>query len=445
MAPDPNRPAPTDILIVEDIASLRTIYSAHLRAHGFHTLQAATATEAMSLFAAHAADIVLLDLFLPDRDGLDVLHEMLAIHPGAAIIVVTADQSIDKAAQAMRAGALDFLTKPLDEAALMRAIDAARRHIRNIDRPAPARPAAIGQFISTSDEMRAFYAQLVAAARSAAPVFISGEIGTGRQMAARTIHDLSERAAEAFVELDCATLDPDAPPPELQLPRANGMVRRAEEVTRGTLYLENIDELAPALQIRLHHLHLQPMRETEHLPPPDRARIIATARLPARELAREGVLRDNLAYALDVLSIRTVPLRARAHDIEPLARTLLARISASEGGTLTRISPEAAALLGAYAWPGNVQELRNILRAIVISHDGPELTPTMLPEEIRTGHTAVPDAPFPLAGHTLAEIERMAAEDALARFQGSVPRAAVELGVAPSTLYRKLESWRSKG
>ncbi len=446
-----------DILLVEDTASMRTIYESHLRRAGYRTVSAGTAAEGLEMFRVHPISVVLLDLMLPDRDGLDLLVDLLQMRPETSVVVVAAERSTDRTVTAIRRGALDYLVKPVTESRLMEAVEAARR-AANLAHPphSAAARAPLPDFIGQSAPMHEVYDRIRAAARSMAPVCICGESGTGKELAALAIHRLSARAQGPFITLDCGAIPPDRLESELFGHRRGAFVGAlsdrpgaAELADGGTLFLDAVGELNPTLQPRLlrflqtglvHPLGAEAARRVN-------LRILSASTLPLAEAVTMGQLREDLFYRLQVVGLQMPPLRRRGEDIVPLAETFLARFAAIEGRSFTRISPEAMSLLRAYSWPGNVRELSNVLRAATVLHEGEELTAAMLPSELAgpapavsgAGRTTVPD----LSGLTLAEVERAAIEAALARNDGAVQRAAADLGVAPSTLYRKLESWRT--
>ncbi|MDF2141506.1 sigma-54 dependent transcriptional regulator [Paenirhodobacter sp. CAU 1674] len=454
--PDPG-PAP-DILLVEDTSSLRAIYEAHLRGLGQTVLSAATAAEGLALFGEYGASVVLLDLMLPDRDGIELLTDMLALRPGTAIVAITADRSIDRAVAAMRAGAQDFLVKPVNEARLMAAIENARHSAQRALPPDAAETRhPMGDFIGDSEPMQTVYTRIRSAARSMAPVFITGESGTGKEMCAQSIHALSPRASAPFITLDCGAIPSDRLESEVfghlrgSFPGAvTDKPGAALLADGGTLFLDEIGGLDPGLQTKLLRFlqtaQIRPLGAAE--PRKVNVRIISASSLPPLQAVREGRLREDLYYRLHVVPIHMPPLRARREDIPALAHAALRHYAILEARSFRAISPQAEAVLRAQDWPGNVRQLMNVLRSAIVMHDGTELSETMLPPDLSQVASAEMPAEQPgpglqaLAGRTLADIERIVIEDSLARQGGSVPRAARELGVAPSTLYRKIEGWK---
>ncbi|WP_276202208.1 sigma-54-dependent transcriptional regulator [Thioclava indica] len=444
-------------MLVEDVASLRAIYEAHLSNAGFEVHTAASASDAMALFRAHPVEIVLLDLMLPDRDGDELIPEMLALRGRTAILVFTADRSVDRAVNAMRAGALDVLIKPVSEARLSSAIENARSFAMQADPQSDAQNApTIGAFIGQSPHMQKVYDKIRAAARSVAPLFIWGESGTGKELCAHATHALGSRAKAPFVTLDCGALPADRLDSELFGHRQGAFPGALSDkpgallsANGGSLLLDNVCELDPTVQTKLLRFlesgHIKPFGAVE--PVQVDVRVISAAARSPMEVVDRGQMREDLQYRLHVLSIEMPPLREHPEDIETIAHEALARFSTEEQRSFTSITPEAMAWLQSHSWPGNVRQLMNVLRAAVVMHDGPELSVDMLPDGIHCApRSAGASASAPSANtqpviRTLAEIEREAIEAAIERHDGSIPRAAQELGVAPSTIYRKRETW----
>ncbi|TMV90505.1 sigma-54-dependent Fis family transcriptional regulator [Thioclava sp. BHET1] len=448
------------ILLIDDVASLRGIYESHLQNSGFDVYTAGTANDGILLFRNNPIEIVLLDLMLPDRDGDALIAEMLDLRPRTAIIVITADRSIDRAVNAMRCGALDVLIKPVTEARLTGAIDSARSfalqanpHGGDLDH------APIGAFIGHSPRMQRVYDRIRSAARSTAPVYIWGESGTGKELCAHAIHMLGPRAAAPFITLDCGALPAERLDSELF-----GHVRGAfpgavtdkpgalMSANGGSVLLDNVNELPPDTQSKLLRFLQSGMTKPFGADEPIQAdvRVLCAAALPAVEAVRLGQMREDLNYRLHVLDIAMPPLREHPEDISHIAQTALARLASEENRHFTTISSDAIAVLEAQSWPGNVRQLMNVLRAAIVMSHGPELTPDMLPEiSPQMPCDASPTEPAPaepqeMAPRTLEEIERSAIETAIERHNGSIPRAANELGVAPSTIYRKRDAWIKK-
>ncbi|MCU0817565.1 MAG: sigma-54 dependent transcriptional regulator [Cypionkella sp.] len=471
-------PRTPPLLLIEDTPSLQMMYRAALTGAGHQVVTAARATEGWLLFQESGATVVLLDLMLPDGDGLALLRRMLEARPATSVIVITANATIGRAVEAMRSGAQDFLVKPLDEARLLNAVDnALARAGRNATTPRPRSdrsqdPPEAEQVIGTSPVMQQVQSRIASVAPSMATVFITGESGTGKELCALAIHAGSPRATGPFIALNCGAI-----PQDLLESEVFGHVKgsftgaiadkpgAATAADGGTLFLDEVCEMAPALQTKLLRFlqtsTVQPVGATR--PRKVNVRIIcATNRDPA-EAVRRGEFREDLFYRLFVVPIHMPPLRDRGEDVIAIAEAALLRFSREEGRDFTGLSPEVADHFRRYPWPGNVRQLLNVIRNIVVLHRGGLVTPEMLPDMLRSTDPAPPPAaaappagPVPtlsppgaapacaldgLIGLTMAQIERRVIEETIARHGGSVTRASRVLDLSPSTIYRKMESW----
>jgi DNA-binding NtrC family response regulator len=423
-----------------------------------------TAAQALSAQAEAPARVVLLDLMLPDGDGLDVLRRMRGVDRDLKVIVVTADGSVSHAVDAMRLGAVDFLVKPVDRARLLRVVASAFRATKP---PPPPQGDAAGYrgFIGGSPEMQAIYRMIEGASPSSATVFITGESGTGKEVCAEAIHAASPRAKGPFVPLNCGAIPRDLLESEVfgHLKGAfTGAIAdkqgAAAAAHGGTLFLDEICEMDIDLQAKmLRFLQTQTVQPVGATAPRavDVRIVCATNRNPQEEVAA-GRFRTDLFYRLHVVPIHMPPLRRRGEDVLLIAQALLRSMAKEEGKAFTDLNPEAAQLFLSYGWPGNVRELQNVLRNVVVLNDGAMVTPAMLPERLRSHQAAqgavrvrAADAPGatlrerlqPFVGETLAAIEREFIETTIAANDGSIPQAARLLDVSPSTLYRKRAAW----
>ncbi|MEM8791880.1 MAG: sigma-54 dependent transcriptional regulator [Pseudomonadota bacterium] len=472
----PGTPA-DPVLLVEDTQSLSMIYAHALESGGYSVRNAYTAKEARDAYRDGAYRLILLDLMLPDGDGIDLLREFRQSDPGARVIVVSAHGSINRAVEAMREGAFDFLVKPIDDRKLMSAVKNATEAIE----PPTTEPDTLQEsrgtglafegFIGSSQMMRDVYKMVHNIGRSTATVFITGESGTGKEVCANAIHNLSPRKSRAFVPLNCAAI-----PRDLLESEVFGHVRgaftgavqdkqgAAMVADGGTLFLDEVCEMDLSLQTKLLRFlqtsMVQPLGST--VPAKVDVRIIcATNRDPAEEV-RAGRFREDLFYRLHVLPIHLPPLKQRGGDIIEIAERMLPQFAAEEGKDFVRLSDAAKARLSEMRWPGNVRQLQNVLRKIVVLHEGEEVMPDMIPPEAETSfastlqpsngamHAPQPAHPVEtggenainsLVGMSLGDLERQFIEATIARCDGSITRAARILNVSPSTLYRKRESW----
>lgn len=455
-------PQTEHLLLLERAGAAHSSYESFVGSLGYVTHVASSPETALDAFRNFPIRVVLCDLTLLEADISGPVAQMLALRPSAAIVLLSADCTDEFAARAMQAGAIDCLAKPIDRERLRKAIETARQNSLQAEQDSPEHAPAppMGDFIGNSPRMQAVYEQALAAARSGAPIYIWGESGTGKELCAQAIHANGPRSDGPFVTLDCGSLPPDRLDSELfghhrgafpgalhdkpgALVAANG----------GTLLLDNLCELAPAAQIKL--LRFLQSGQVKSFgapePIPTDVRIISASAASPVEILESGRLREDLYYRLLVLSLEMPPLRTRREDIGPIAHMALKRFSAEEERSFTEIDDAALDRLERFGWPGNVRQLMNVIRAAMVMHEGPVLRAEMLPEPDRTAYPGVGQAEVThgapadaFAGRTLAEIERAAIEAAIDRHDGSIPRAAQELGVAPSTIYRKREAWLSE-
>ncbi len=467
MTDDAARPV---ILLIEDTQSLQMLYRAVLTGAGYQVIAASTAAEGLQMFANQPVRAVLLDLVLPDRDGFGLMQDMLTQRPDISVVVMTAHGSVKKAVDAMRAGAHDFLVKPFDEPRLLSAIanalgstPAPKRSVRAATptRSTDPQPSPAGNsFIGSSEPMRRIHQKIASVARSMATVFITGESGTGKELCALAVHAASPRANGPFIALNCGAIPQDLLESEVfghMKGSFTGAISdkpgAAAAADGGTLFLDEICEMAPALQTKLLRFlqtsTVVPVGATK--PRKVNVRIVcATNRDPA-EAVRRGEFREDLYYRLFVVPIHMPPLRDRAEDVLEIAEAALTRFGAEESKEFDGFSEEVRSLFRDLPWPGNVRQVLNVIRNIVVLHDGGWVDMSMLPALLAV-QTSAPTAPAPdaqtpplaldgLIGQPLASIERQVIEATLARFGGSVPRAARVLELSPSTLYRKIDSW----
>lgn len=457
------------ILLIEDTPSLQMVYRSVLASAGHRVAVASTAAEGLARFREVQPSVVLLDLMLPDRDGLDLMQDILGLRPETNVIVITANGSINKAVEAMRAGAHEFLVKPFDEQRFLGAVENATlaREPRRTQRaaPEPEGPAPIhGAFLGSSESMARIHAKIRSAARSMATVFITGESGTGKELCALAVHDTSPRSSGPFIALNCGAI-----PQDLLESEVFGHVKgsftgaiadkpgAAAAADGGTLFLDEICEMAPALQTKLLRFlqtsMVQPVGATR--PRKVNVRIVCATNRDPLDAVRRGQFREDLYYRLYVVPIHMPPLRERGDDVIEIAETALARFAAEEGRDFAGLDPEVRALFRRHPWPGNVRQVLNVIRNVVVLNEGGLVTLPMLPDDFADQEllvSEIPPGPVPdvieptldgLIGRTLAEIEQIVIEATITRHGGSIPKAARVLDVSPSTLYRKREGWKS--
>ena len=430
------------VLVVDDDETVRETLVDFFESQGYVVRSAAAATAARQAAAEHSPDVALVDLRLPDADGLRLLEALRADHPHVAVILLTGHGDVATAVRAMREGAADFLEKPVDlralDAAVRRAAEYARLReevtvlrARGDDGRAGDAPPLLPP--PTLDRLVA-----LAARNDDAPVLVTGETGTGKGWVARRIHELSARRAQPFVEINCASLAAQFVESELfghekgAFTDAKQAKRGLLEVAgRGTVLLDEVAELAPESQPKL--LKVIEERTFRRLGGTallaSDARVIVATHVPLAQAVAERRFRADLYYRLQVLTIELPPLRARRAEIRPLALALAPRGA--------RLSDAALDALARYDWPGNVRELKNALWRATILAEGAPIGPEHLGLAAPAGGLGAG-----AAGEgevvTLAESERRAIAAALAHTGGNKARAAELLGIARSTLNEKL-------
>jgi two-component system repressor protein LuxO len=470
------------ILLVEDTSSLQLIYRSILVGAGYDVIVAGTAQDALRRLHEKPSQTVLLDLVLPDRDGLDLMREMIASQPDLNVVVMTAHGSVNKAVEAMRAGALEFIVKPFDETRLLavvanavngaKPISAAHKTPADQIRPLPntSTPTILtridGGFIGSSQAMDLVHSKIASVARSMATVFITGESGTGKELCALAVHGNSPRANGPFIALNCGAI-----PEDLLESEVFGHIKgsftgaisdkpgAAAAADGGTLFLDEVCEMAPALQTKLLRFlqtsTVVPVGATR--PRKVNVRIVCATNRDPMDAVRRGLFREDLFYRLFVVPIHMPPLRERTEDVIEIAETALLRFAEEEGKEFSGLASSVRRLFLRLPWPGNVRQVLNVIRNVVVLNEGGAVTLDMLPStlnqqdqitsplsqdtvvQVPQGHDL--DA---LIGKPLHEIERIVIEATLKKHSGSIPRTARVLELSPSTLYRKIEGWNAQ-
>lgn len=445
------------VLVVDDEMGILNTLEILLRREGFAVTTAASGREALEQLDESRPDVILTDIRMPGLTGLELLERVRELDPEIAVILMTAQASLQSAMQAVNQGAFYYLQKPFanDEllGLLRRATEsrqlkaenkALRKEIQRRDQRAGQRP--VGQARTFTDVLE--LAETVAPTDST--VLLSGESGTGKEVLARYIHSLSERADSLFLSINCGALPESLLESEL-FGHLKGSFTGAvkdkkgllEAATGGTLFLDEVGEMTPATQVKL----LRALQEREVIPVgstqpvPVDARIIAATNRELEEEIRKGGFRSDLYYRLNVIALHLPPLRDRRDDVPLLADHFLRRLGDAGGGEPPTVSEEALGILREYDWPGNVRELENALERAAVVARGGAIQPKHLPDRVREAPapTLVSDA-LP-ANPTMELIERAYITWVLQAEGGNKTRAAEVLGIDPSTLYRKLNRY----
>lgn len=457
------------LLIVEDTPSLARTYQAHLR-HEFSKITIAdTGAKAIQAVEAEAPSCVLLDLKLPDANGLDLLDRWIDNALNAPVIVITANGSMSVAVDAMRRGAVDFVVKPTTKDRLRVTAQNAvenfqlKKVVENYE--AEIDRSDFCGIIGKSLVMQGVFKSIEAAAPSKASVFVTGETGTGKELIARAVHDLSPRRKAKFVAINCGAIPRDLIESEIFghvkgafTGATSDRAGAAELAEGGTLFLDELGEMPIELQPKLlRFLQLgEYQRVGDSTVRKSNIRIVAATNRDALEAVRTGKLREDLYYRLHVIPVALPPLRDRGADILLLAESFLARYSSEEGKAFEGFARDAEEWLVSHSWPGNVRELENLIRQVVVLNSSGEISRDQLPTQIVQPASAtvtprITDAPvrpreaeYPEPDYGLEPLwmtEKKAIERAIALCRGNVVAAAKQLQINPSTIYRKKASW----
>jgi DNA-binding NtrC family response regulator len=441
------------ILVIDDDQSSRDLLSRILAAAGHEVDACADGREAVERLEGQgpAPDLVVSDIRMAEVDGLQVVDAYRQKAPDTPVILVTAFGNIDGALEAIKRGAVDYISKPYDVDAIKLVVERAlKQRALALENRALRRDLRekyrLENIVGRSEAMLQVFKTAARVASTDATVLIQGESGTGKELVARAIHAGSPRAGGPFVAVDCGAIAEGVLESEL-FGHARGAFTGAqvsrrglfEEANRGTLFLDEIGDVGPNLQARL----LRALQEGTirrvgtNEPVPVDVRVVAASNRDLEAAVKEGAFRADLYYRLNVVTLSIPPLRERREDILLLAEHFAAKHGRAEGATL---SPAARELLVAYDWPGNVRELENVVaRALALSPSGVILQED-LPEAIRTRGRS--SAPLPAAGNgdrpTLSELDRRYAAQVLGETGGNKTRAAEIIGIDRKTLYRLL-------
>jgi len=444
------------ILVVDDEASHRMMLRAVLGAEGYAVTEASDGTDAVTAVEREAFDIILLDIRMTNMDGIEAMAEIRKISPLVPVLIMTAYASVKTAVEALKAGAFDYLTKPLDIEELKILIEKALEnyHLRTENLVLKERLGDrfdFSRIIAVSAKMKTLLETLAMVAPSDATVLIMGESGTGKEVIANAIHHNSPRAGEPFIKVSCAALPETLLESELfghekgaftgAVARRDGRFQLAH---RGTIFLDEVGEMSPALQTKL----LRVLQEKEFEPVGSARtvkvdiRVITATNRDLEKEVKEGRFREDLYYRLNVVPLLLPPLRERREDIPPLTDHFLAIYREKNRKPVRGISGKARDLLVRYDWPGNIRELENCIeRAVILSREEvivPADFPRqilMLSQEDRADGFAIPP------GISLDQMERALIVKTLEDTGGNRTRASEILGINRRTMQNKLKQY----
>jgi two-component system response regulator HydG len=439
------------VLVADDESSSRSGLQTLLRQEGFDVTVAEDGYKALARLEETGPDVLLTDLKMPGLDGIELLRKARALYPDLIVILMTAFAGVETAVQAMREGAEDYLTKPLqiDELVIVvnRALERRKLRIETVELRARLREKLrFDNIIGTSPAMQAVFKTIEQVAPSKASVLITGESGTGKELVAEAIHQNSARASGPFVKLHCAALAESILESELfghEKGAFTGSVARREgrfkQADAGTLFLDEIGEISPTLQVKL--LRFLQERTFERVGGNETLKvdvrvIAATNRDLSTEIA-SGRFREDLFYRLNVVNVEMPPLRARPSDLLPLATHFLRKFATDNGKAIAGFDDSALERITGYRWPGNVRELENVIERAVVLCDQPNISAKHLPQGVGTmqrGSVRIP-------GSTLEEIERHAILSTLEAVGGRTAQAAQMLDISVRKIQYKLHEY----
>ncbi|MEW5982757.1 MAG: sigma-54 dependent transcriptional regulator [Acidobacteriota bacterium] len=444
------------VLVVEDDPASRIGLQQLIGSWGYATESAEDGKEALAKIPHFRPDIVLSDLVMPRLDGLGLLRALQPEGEAVTTVILTAQGTVDTAVEAIRQGAYDYLSKPVDTRRLrilleklverqsrIREVTALRRQLRE--------RGSFGALIGASPSMRAIYHVIEQAAPTTASVLVSGESGTGKELVAQTIHRLSPRAGAPYVPVNCAAIPETLLESELfghEKGAFTGAVDRQpgcfELAHRGTIFLDEIAEMTPATQVKL----LRVLQERSFRRLGGRVeqtvdiRVIAATNVDPAEAVAAGQLREDLFYRLNVLAIRLPPLRERKDDLPLLVDAFLKQFNAQNSRALAGLTPDAMRALQRHSWPGNVRELRNIIERATIMAQGRIVELSDLPP--LSGSSAGGDDARLEPGMTVDDAEQRLIALTLEHTGNNKTRAAEMLGIGLKTLHNKLNRMKQK-
>ena len=447
------------VLVVEDDASSRTGLLELLRGWGFEVDGATDGDNALGKVEANPPQVILADLVMPRRDGLALLHAVRDRLDELTFVMITAQGSVDSAVAAMKVGAHDYLTKPVDPQRLRVLLQqiAERhdtlRHVASLKRQLQ-REGRFGPAVGNSPKIREVHRLIEQIAPTDASVLICGESGTGKELVARTIHELSSRASAPFVAMNCAAIPETLLESEIfghERGAFTGAFERRqgcfELAHKGTLLLDEIAEMAPALQAKL----LRVLQERtihrlggrgEH---PVDVRVIAATNIDPHDAIAANRLREDLFYRINVVTITLPPLRDRRADIPLLAQAFVSEFAEREGKHVHGLSRGALQALERYTWPGNIRELRNVMeRAVILGHEELITEAQLPPDLVQTPSPPSRGSLVVAPGLRVEDAERRLIEVTLEYTGNNKTRAAEMLGISLKTLYNKLQKFAAE-
>ncbi|MFN2238380.1 MAG: sigma-54-dependent transcriptional regulator [Thermoanaerobaculia bacterium] len=450
----------TKILIVDDDQATTAGMADVMEEWGYEVESTGTIGDAWKAATSHVPDVAIVDLKLPDGSGMDLLKRFKDTYPDVSVIILTGHATVDSAVKALKVGAEDFVTKPVDlprlEVVLKTVEDKQmmKQEILELRRQLQ-KMGALGHMVGKSPAMQKLFEEIEMVANTDANVMIVGESGSGKEVVANTIHSLSRRRQKPFIAFNCGAISPTLIESEIfgheKGAFTNAIKRREgyfEMAKGGTVFLDEITEMPLDLQVKL--LRVLEEEKFRRVGGNDEihidARIIAATNRNPMKAIEEGRLREDLYYRLNVFPIDVPPLRERLEDLPLFTMFFLEKLNETEDKKVDKIDADFLETLSQYSWPGNVRELRNVVNRAFIMARGDSLTVECLPEKflenrrpsIRKGSMTIP------LGQPMDEIERRIIEETLAMTDGDRKKTAEILGISYKTLYNKTKKYKEE-
>ena len=446
------------VVVADDEESARISLGQILREDGYQVSLAADGEEALRLVAAEQPDVLLTDLKMPGMDGQELLSRVRQGYPEVAVVIMTAHGTIRSAVEALRQGAEDYLTKPVDVEEVEYLLDQVLKRRKLISETRLLRERLDEKYrfeniIGHSPEMLEVFRLVEQVAPTQASVLITGESGTGKELIAQAIHQRSQRREAPFIKVSCAALPETLLESELfgheRGSFTGALARRAgrfEIAAGGTVFLDEVGDIPLGMQVKLlrflqdHQFERVGGNQTLTVD----VRVITATHRDLQAFIKEGKFREDLYYRLNVIEIPLPPLRSKLQDIPLLTDFFLKKYSAANGKEIKAVSDEVLSALMAYAWPGNVRELEHALERAVILSRGDEMDLSLFPTLPRTAQPSRMAKKPVSPGATMEEIEREAILRTLESVGGSTSRAAAVLKISPRTIQYKLKEYRNR-
>lgn len=443
------------VLVVDDDESLRRVTQVQLEQAGFKATTAADGTEAFSILQKSPHDLVITDLKMPGISGMDVLRRIRADYPGVPVVMLTAFGTVESAVEAMKAGAYDYLTKPVHPDELELVVRRCFEHLQLVEENRALRTSLDAKYgfeniIGRSNSLLYVLDMAARAAQTDATVLIHGETGTGKELLAKAVHFNSARHEKPFVTINCGAIPRDLLESELfghvkgsftgAVTHRKGKVESADG---GTLFLDEIGEMQLELQVKL--LRLIQQGEIEKVGAPSAStvdvRVIAATHRNLQAMIEDGAFREDLYYRLSVIPLDLPPLRERADDIPQLVQHFFSKVKQKHGREALILPISLMPYFSNYRWPGNIRELENIIERLVVLTPGNEITLSDLPAFLRREHPSIDtlNIDLPSQGISLEAIEKELIVKALEKFKWNQTHAAKYLDISRKALMYRME------